>query len=94
LTLGKTKNREKDGGVSAKGVAGGEGEGARKIQWVMANLGVAFVGEENERRVASRGEQDRWREELNGGDVPACWGSKRLGEVVQELPRGDVVLLE
>jgi hypothetical protein len=29
-----------------------------------------------------------------GGDVPACWGSKRLGEVVQELPRDDVVLLE
>jgi hypothetical protein len=30
----------------------------------------------------------------HGGDVPVCWGSKRLGEVVQELPRGDVVLLE
>jgi hypothetical protein len=22
----------------------------------------------------------------HGGDVPACWGSKRLGEVVQGLP--------
>jgi hypothetical protein len=31
---------------------------------------------------------------VHGGDVPACWGSKRLGEVVQGLPRGDVVLLE
>jgi hypothetical protein len=30
----------------------------------------------------------------HGGDVPTCWGSKRLGEVVQELLRGDVVLLE
>jgi hypothetical protein len=30
----------------------------------------------------------------HGGDVPACWGLKRLGDVVQELPRGDVVLLE
>jgi hypothetical protein len=30
----------------------------------------------------------------HGGDVPACWGLKRLGEVVQELPRDDVVLLE
>jgi hypothetical protein len=27
----------------------------------------------------------------HGGDVPACWGSKRLGEVVQGLPRGEVV---
>jgi hypothetical protein len=30
----------------------------------------------------------------HGGDVPACWGLKRLGEVVQKLPRDDVVLLE
>jgi hypothetical protein len=30
----------------------------------------------------------------HSGDVPACWGLKRLGEVVQELPRDDVVLLE
>jgi hypothetical protein len=30
----------------------------------------------------------------HGGDVPACWGSKRLGEVVHELPQDDVVLLE
>jgi hypothetical protein len=30
----------------------------------------------------------------HGGDVPACWGLKRLGEMVQELPRDDVVLLE
>jgi hypothetical protein len=30
----------------------------------------------------------------HGGDVPTCWGSKGLGEVVQELPRGDVVLLK
>jgi hypothetical protein len=30
----------------------------------------------------------------HGGDVPACWGLKRLGEVVHELPRDDVVLLE
>jgi hypothetical protein len=29
-----------------------------------------------------------------GGDVVPCWGSKRLGEVVQEPPRDDVVLLE
>jgi hypothetical protein len=27
-------------------------------------------------------------------DVPVCWGLKRLSEVVQELLRGDVVLLE
>jgi hypothetical protein len=38
-----------------KGVAG-----ARKIQWIMANLGVALVVEENGRKVNSRGEQDRW----------------------------------
>jgi hypothetical protein len=30
----------------------------------------------------------------HGGDVPACWGSKRLGEVVQGLLRGDIILLE
>jgi hypothetical protein len=30
----------------------------------------------------------------HGGDVPACWGSKRLDEGVQELPRGVVILLE
>jgi hypothetical protein len=35
----------------------------------MVNLGVALVGEENWRRVASRGEQDRRREELDGGEV-------------------------
>jgi hypothetical protein len=30
----------------------------------------------------------------HGGDVPACWGLKGLGKVVQELPRDDVALLE
>jgi hypothetical protein len=30
----------------------------------------------------------------HGGDVLACWESMRLGEVVQELPQDDVVLLE
>jgi hypothetical protein len=75
-----------------KGVAGGEGEGARKIQWVMANLGVALVGEENGRRVASRGEQDRRREELDGGEVPVREGRRGgAGEVqwvTRKLARG------
>jgi hypothetical protein len=50
---GKTENRKRRR-HSGKGVAG-----ARKIQWVMANLGVALVVEENGRKVNSRGEQDR-----------------------------------
>jgi hypothetical protein len=92
LAGGKTKNREKDGDVPAKGVAGGESGGARKIQWVMANLGVALVGEENGRRVASRGEQDRRREELDGGEVPV-WEGRRGGTrevqwVTKKLARG------
>jgi hypothetical protein len=92
LAGGKTKNREKDGGVPAKGVAGGEGGVARKIQWVMANLGVTLVGEENGRRVASRSEQDRRRKELDGGEVPVREGRRDgTGEVqwvTKKLARG------
>jgi hypothetical protein len=79
---GLDRGQGKGGGVLAKGVAGGEGEGARKIQWVMANLGVALVGEENRRRVASRGKQDQRREELDGECVLV---RKSGGALVQKL---------
>jgi hypothetical protein len=48
----------------------------------MANLGVALVGEENERRVASRGEQDRRPGELDGECVLV---RKSGGALVQKL---------
>jgi hypothetical protein len=48
----------------------------------MANLGVALVGEENGRRVASRGKQNGGEEELDGECVPV---RKNGGALVQKL---------
>jgi hypothetical protein len=81
LAGGKTKNREKDGGVPAKGVAGSEGGGATKIQWVMANFGVALVGEENGRRVAfprRAGLAVRGTRRQRGGTGEVQWVTKKL----------------
>jgi hypothetical protein len=48
----------------------------------MANLGVALVGEENGRRVASLGKQNGGEEELDGGEVPVEeWRRGGAGEV-------------
>jgi hypothetical protein len=58
----------------------------------MANLGVALVGEENGRRVASRDEQDWRREELDGGEVPVRegrrGGAREVQWVTRKLARG------
>jgi hypothetical protein len=58
-------------------------------------LTAGSIGAEEGRLGVFHGEQGAVTVGLgHGGDVPACWGLKRLGEVVQELPRDDVVLLE
>jgi hypothetical protein len=67
--LGENREQEEDDDVLAKGVAG-----IKKIQRVRANLGVTLVVEENGRKVNSRGEQDRRREELDSGEVPVWEG--------------------
>jgi hypothetical protein len=53
----------------------------------MANLGVALVGEENGRRVASRGKQNGGEEELDSGEVPVREGRRGGAEEVQWVAR-------
>jgi hypothetical protein len=83
--LEQRKLRELDSGVGV--LPGGEGEvgeheGHESYLWMgSVEAGVAGGGP----AAVGLG---------HGSDVPACRGSKRLSELVQELLRGDVVLLE
>jgi hypothetical protein len=71
------------------------GEGIGELHCAMGKLTAGSIGAEEGRLEVFHGEQAAAAVGLgHGGDVPACLWLKRLGEVVQELPRDDVVLLE
>jgi hypothetical protein len=72
-----------------------DGERIGELHCAVGKLTAGSIGAEEGRLGVFHGEQRAAAVGLgHGGDVPACWGLKRLGEVVQELPRDDVVLLE
>jgi hypothetical protein len=83
------------GGDGGAPVVVSDGEGIGELHCAMGKLTAGLIGAEEGRLGVFHGEQGVAAVGLgHSGDVSACWGLKRLGEVVQELPRDDVVLLE
>jgi hypothetical protein len=92
---GRPRSFAPGGGGGGAPAVMSDGEVIGELHCAVGKLTAGSIGAEEGRLGVFHGEQGAAAVRLgHGGDVPACWGLKRLGEVVQELPRDDVVLLE